>query len=391
MALKRWVWVWGPALAAVLAALLALPPGIPSETNLLVAIGAIGDWTYGGSRTPHREAVQGAVATLKRRLRDAQLVDSLARAARGPRALRSADGQVTVTYETPLTRDSARVWLEAAEGELALYPTANAGGVPVVVALASDPSRWRRKEYRDDWEWQGVRQLLSAIESHGVCAVTIDLHARYVAEGGIIGRNAEGTPVGRFLDLCALYARFGMPGAAGRWAIETTSPWWYYRYPLSIAVQDARRPVRRGTVVHDEQGGSVPWSGAVQWVDIGCLHGSFELCARRAGFDRTESRWFYPYGRYFSRLQVLGYLLTQGTSAQFAAFWHSSQPAATALAAAYEKPAGQLVRSAFAHWYDIPEAGGPPMGGRALLAGLFWAGLALAVAVTAGRRRTVQP
>ncbi|HTX64456.1 MAG TPA: hypothetical protein VMD31_01680, partial [Opitutaceae bacterium] len=188
----------------------------------------------------------------------------------------------------------------------------------------------------------------------------------------------------------ALYARFGMPGAAGRWAIGTTSPWWYYRYPLSIAVQDARRPVRRGTVVHDEQGGSVPWSGAVQWVDIGCLHGSFELCARRAGFDRTESRWFYPYGRYFSRTQAVGYLLTDGTPAQFAAFWHSSQPAATAIAAAYGKPAGQLVRSAFVHWYDIPEAGGPRMGGRALLAGLFWAGLALAVAVTAGRRRTIQ-
>ena len=390
MALKRWRWVWGPALAAALVALLALPPRSPSESSLLVAIGMFGDWTYVGARQPQRDAVQGAVATLRRRLRDGELVDSLVRAARGTRALRSSDGRVTVVYETPLTRDSARVWLAAAQGELALYPAAGGKGLPVLVALASDPARWRRMPSPEYWGWFGVQHLVSAAESRGVCAVTIDLHVRFTDASQLVGRSAAGQPVGRFLDVCALYAGFGLPGAAAQWATGGTGPWWYYRYPVSTALQEARRPVRRGTVVY-EQAGSVPWSGVIRWVDVGCLHGSDTLCARWARFGGSEPPWFYRYGQYFSRAQVVGYLLTHGTPAQFAAFWHSSQPAAAALAAAYGKPTGQLVRSAFAHWFDIPEAGGPRVGGRALLAGLFWAGLALAVAVTAARRRTVQP
>jgi len=392
MALKRWGWVWGPALAAVIVALLALPPAIPSDTGWLTALGVFPSLDYTGSRDAHREAVEQAVSTQQRRLGERRLVDSVLAVARGARAVRSSDGSVTVVYEQPLTRDSARAWLEAAEGEIALYPAASAPGAPVVVALYSDPARWSGKPSQE--YWQGPRQLLSAAESRGACVVTVDLRLRRGYEEAwsrLVARDASGHRVGRFLDTCALYARFGAPGTAARWFVPALASWWYYRDPLAIAVQEARRSVRRGDVAREEQVLPLPWSGAVYWIDVGCLHGSLELCSRWAGFGASgETRWYYSYGRYFSRNQVVGYLLAEGTPAQFAAFWHSSRPAEAALTEAYGRPAGQLVMSAYAHWYNVPDAGGPRASVRAVLAGLLWAGLALAIAVAVGRRRQVE-
>ncbi len=389
MALKRWSWVWGPALAAALVAVLALPPAIPSDTGLLVALGVLPSWDYSSSRDVHREAVEGAVNGLRRRYGERLAVDSVLAAARGPRAVRSGDGKITVVYERPLTRDSAQRWLAAAVGELDLYPASDGQGVPVVVALLSDPARWKGQEYGPE-----TRLLLSAAESRGACVVTVDLHRHYRYDdtwSQLVARDASGRPVGRFLDTCALYARFGVPGAAAQWFVPTMA-WWYYRSPLSIAVQEARRSVRRADVAHDEQVRPLPWSGEVYWIDVGCLHGSLALCGRWAGFgEQAQSRWFYSYARYSSRVQVVGSLLATGSPAQFAAFWRSSLPTGEALAAAYGRPPGQLVMAAFAHWYNIPEPGGPQASAKTVLAGLFWAGLALAAAVLAGKHWTVEP
>jgi hypothetical protein len=389
MALKRWSSVWGPGLAAAIVALLALPPQVPSDHSLLAAVGLYSTWSFVGGRDLYRESVRGAISEQRRRLRDRRLADSIIGAARGPRALRSDDGAVTLVYETPLDRDSAHLWLEAATGELALYPT-SVQGLPVVVALLSNPLRWRGKGLQE--YWQLTQQLVSAAESRNTCVVMVNLRMRgSEALTQLVGHDAAGAPIGRFLDVCALYARFGVPASAARWFAPVPSWSWFNRSPLAVSVQEARRAVRREDIAHEQRAGSQPWSGAVAWVDLGCLRGAQALCSRRAGLSGPgESRWFYPYSRYLSRSQVVALVLARGTPSQFAAFWHSPLSAQAALSSAYGQPAGQLVMSAYAHWYNIPDAGGPRAGPRAALAGVFWAGLALALAVVAGRRWTTE-
>jgi hypothetical protein len=391
MALKRWRWAWGPGLAAVMVALLMLPPQAPTDHGVLAALGLTSSWGWVGARDFHRESVQSAVATQRRRLRDRRLADSILGATRGPRALRSMDGTVTVVYEAPLDRDSALVWLEAATNELNLYPKVSRPGLPVVVALFSNPVRGKGKREYEDYSLLS-QQLISAAESRGACVVTLDLRVRTNDElAQFVGHGASGEPLGRFLDVCALYARFGSPAAAARGFVPVPTWSWFNRSPLTIRVQEAGRYVRRESIAHEQQSGSQPWSGAVAWVELGCLRGTPALCARWVGLGGpSETRWFYPYSRYASRTRVLAYLLARGTPVQFAAFWHSSLPVEAALASAYGQPAGQVVMSAYSHWYNTPEAGGPQAGSGAVLGGLLWTGLALTLALVAGRRGIIE-
>ncbi len=383
MALKRARWAWGPVLAAVAISVLLLPPGLPPERGLLSALGlSYVPWIY-GPKEAHRAALRDAVAVQQRRLREIRLADSIISQARGGRAVRSADGAVTVIYEPPVTADSARVWLRAALGELQLYPGTRARGMPLIVALASNPRR-----QRDAIGFSATRGTRLSSEATGApaCIVTVDLVVRplQVRGSALIIRGPSGAPVGRFLDWCALESRFGQPGpAASRMA--AWGPNWYWRNDvLTVRLFEARRTVRREDVVRWQYSF---WYGEVPWVTLGCLGGATDQCARLAGLGPAGPA--RGEGYFLGPRMLLASLLADGSAEQFAAFWRSSLPAEEALRSAYARDPGQLVYAAVNHWYSASPAD-HGAATRVVLAGIFWAGAALALALFAGRRWTTQ-
>jgi len=392
MALKRWRWIGGPVLAALLVAIALLPPRVPTGTNLLFGLIRSNPYWYqtGNERTQFGIDLQSAQWTQKAQLRRAVLAASILAATRGPRALKSEDGLITLVYEAPLTVDSARTWLNAAARELALYPTGPAKGQRLAVALLSSPKRVRPGEASYEW---GIRQLTEQETSTGACIVTVNLLPGQSAGRSAIGHDLAGKAVSRVLGACALYARFGVPGAGvSQWALAGLSNSWWD--PLTAQLQEARRRVRRNELPRSVDWGNSGWYGEVQWVEIGCLRGAAGLCLRTAGLGRgTESRFFYfNYYPYSSgpRSKLIAYLLATRSPAQFAAFWRAPQPAAEALASAYGEPADKLAMSAFEHWYAAPAPGGLWGNARDQLAGFVWAALALGLAVVAGRRWTIE-
>jgi hypothetical protein len=387
MALKERRWIWGPVLAAMVAAILALPPRIPGDRGLLAFLGLFSSpWEYPPG-TAFRESVKSAVRAQLRRHEEAALADSVLQVARGPKALHSNDGFVTVTYETPLTADSARVWLRAASGELALYPKVTSRGLPVVVALMSDPARSRASGPR--YFGFPTLGLQGAAPSTGACVIAVNLYGR-AAFWTLhpVAHDASGHPVGRLLDSCVLYSRFGLPGVAvSQWVGRGPNWFWFRNDQLAFRMQELQRPPKPENIARPEAL-SQGWWGDNPWREVGCLRGVLPLCVRAAGLEGAIGR--FPGSYYFTRGQLVAHLLATGTPAQFAAFWQSPLPPAEALARAYGRPAGELARSAFSRWYSASTPGGPRAGGRLVLAGLAWAGVALVVAVFAGRRRQIE-
>lgn len=386
MALMRWRWILIPVFGAAVIVALALPPRVP------VGEGPIGSF-FGQAyerwvpEDPTGNAVHNAVQVQRWRLRQERLADSIVRAARSPAALRSADGAVTVVYGRPLSRDSARVWLTAAAVELALYPKADSRGLPVIVALSSVPMRNQTGREERMLFNQAVLGLQAVAASSGACVVFVNLALprREWYERGLVARDASGRPLGRFLDACALYGRFGLPGSAvSAWAGRGPSWYWGGYDRLSRRMQEARRTMRPDTVIAMWTY-STFWSGGVQWTPIACLRGGTETCLRVAGLGPvlTDPWWW---SSRLTRGQILSWLLATRSPAQFAAFWRSPLPPAQALQAAYGEPAGRLAMSAYRHWTSAPEPGGPRSGARVVLVGIGWAALALALAHGAGRR-----
>lgn len=382
MALKRWRWIWGPALAAAAVAVLILPPALPVEKGLLSFFGlAYSPWSYPPGAA-HRAAIRMAVEGQRRRLRESVLADSVLAAARGSRTLRSADGAVTVVYEPPLKSDSALAWLRAAVAELDLYPKWQGRGVPIVVALLSNPRR--QSDPRDQYLESSVLWLSRWATRDRACIVTLNLVRRgrpWRPRFSLVVQGPSGTRIGRFLDLCALEGRFGSPGAGVAQLVDW-SPNWYWRIDLlTTRLYEARRDVRKEDVQRAWQYSF--WYGQVSWVVVGCLDGSDELCARSAGLSAVGRPPAAEY--YFDRRLVLSHLLANGTADQFAAFWRSPLAPGNALEQAYHRPPGHLAYDAFRHWYSVPQSA-PRAEPRLILAGFFWAGAALALALVAGRR-----
>ncbi len=385
MALTRRWWILGPSLAAVAILAFALPPQVPVGLGFVESF--FGTTYYREApHDPTGDAVRAAVRAQRSRFRERILADSVAREARGPGALRSADGAVTVVYGRLITRDSARVWLEAAAGELALYPGADSRGLPVVLALFSAPARSGSGSERLMFS-QSVFTLKAAAASAGACIVFVNLTPRadwYLRD--LVAHDANGRPLGRFLDVCALYGRFGLPGRAiSAWANRGPSWYWGGYDRLSRRMQEARRTLRPDTVTAVWTY-STYWRGAVQWAPIACLRGGTATCARIAGLEPFSTDIFWWSTR-LTRGQVLTWLLASGTPAQFAAFWRSRLSPARAIEGAYGQSAGTVLMEAFRHWQSAPEPGGPRAEARAVLAGVAWAGLALALALVAGGRR----
>lgn len=388
MALRRWAWLWGPVVAALLAMVALLPPRVPTGAYPVLGIWPTVDLAYRPEYRPRVYAadLQDARRKQEARLHHAILVDSIIVAARGPHALRSDSAPITVVYEAPLTSDSARSWLRAATREIAVYPEAGPGGMPIVVALLSNPVRARGRS-GGIYYW-GVQQLFDQASAAGACVVAVSLF-RPGTMRLAVGHDASGKVVSRVLGTCALYGRFGAPGpGVARWALEDAGDWYWWE-PLTVELRDARRPVRRWEVEHDQRIGGSPTVGEVRWLEIGCLHGSASACARTAGLASVPEDAFQVIyvGAASRRGRLIAHLLATGTPAQFAAFWRSSQPVSGALASAYGVPAGDLALAALRHWYAVPPVGGPRADPRTVLLGLGWAVLALAIALAAGRRR----
>jgi len=392
MALKRWVWIGAPALAALLVMVALLPPSLPSESSTLLGMLTWGNlYRFGSSsdrdRSQFTEDLRAARQNQETYLRRAGLVDSIAAAARGARALRSADGQVTLVYERPLTPDSARFWLRAVSRELALYPKPPAHGVPVIVALFSDPERMRPGRPSVMYEW-GVQEYPDQAASAGTCVVTVSLLNRQTFNRTGMGHDATGDAVSRLLGVCAVYARFGEPGArVGRWARAGFS-WWT---PFTSLLLEAHRRVRRDQLPRTSDWGNNPWFGEVLWLEVGCLRGAADLCLRSAGIrGPTDDAYPFYYSSQPLRTRVLAHALATGTAEQFAAFWRSPLAPDSALAAAYGEPAERVAQAALAHWFEAPVVEGGWGSMRGTVAGAAWIALALAVAMAAGRRRKTE-
>ncbi len=383
MALKRWVWVWAPVAAATLAAIMFLPGGGEPGRSLLTFL-----WgSFSGEhRASYRADVHRALDMQRSRLQDARRADSLIAAARGARAVRaSSDPLTTVLYERPLAAADARGWLEAAEQELARYPAGATRGAPLLVALYSDAARLQN---RANALWFGTVRRLPPDAPTSPCIAEVNLLPRGPRARG--SRTSPGS-LGPFLGLCALIRRFGAPGpAVARWigstgwrAADRTDG------GLMSLLSEARRAVPQVEIARPNLSSSQPWEWywGTPWVTIGCLDGTWSLCERNARIRLGDyDWWWYSDPR---QMQLIAFVLASGTPEQFTAFWRSPLGVSDALQQAYGRPAGQLAYEAFSHWYRA-DPGGPRAGPKLLLAGLFWAAAALALALVAGRRWTTE-
>ncbi len=375
MALRRWRWVWGPVVAAALLAALLLPGGEPRGGLFLwlwePAWGPRGNLTF-------RDDVQRAVNTQHTRLRMARLSDSLTAASHGPRSLHSPDGTVAVVYQAPIAADTARLWLKAAMAELAHLPAALPGGTPIVIALMAQPLRSGVREF--DFSWWGARRILPTPQRRA-CIIGFNLN-RPGSSGS--GSTAQG-PKWPVLGMCSLYHVFGIPGPdTRRWLNRVR--WDDQRGVVASAAPqpERRREIPRPGFVQPAQWSY--WYSGVPWIQIACLRGERSVCERYAVEGAPTYWWSY------SDLQgseLVLYLLANGTPTQFASFWRSGLPVREALRQAYGQPAGELAYRAYTQWY-YAQPGGPRARPRLLLAGLVWAGAALALAVVAGRRWTTE-
>jgi hypothetical protein len=392
MALKRWGWLAGAVLAALLVAIALLPPRLPNRTGMLLGVVAVsgpelrayyrGNDQFGSEYSQFREDLLAARLTQRERLRRAVLSDSILMVARGPHALTSADGLITLVYERPLTADSARFWLGALGRELALYPKRTVPGTRLVIALLSDSLR-AQPGVREA-TYLGNHEFLDQASSAGPCLVTVSLLPRLSWGRNAVGHDSAGRPVSRLLGTCAVYARFGAPGAGvRRWVASASN--YYWGGPLTWLLQEARRHVETYEIPYSWN--NTPWNGEVRWLEIGCLRGGAAPCRREAGLNRGQDGWLPYYISVSSvRSRLVAYLLATGTPEQFASFWHSPRPVAEALARAYGTPAGELAMSAYRHWFAAPPSAQPMGSARNAATGLVWVSLALALAVIAGRR-----
>ena len=384
MALRRALWLWAPLAVAGGLAVAVLPPRPLSEAPY--GRFSWDAWAWRRERLAEGTALR-AVRRLERRVAVASRGDSLLAVARaGRQVVRSADGRISVLYEAPLSVDSARRVLAAAERELALFPWARAAGVPVVLALYADSARHPGELP----EWWRRRQFVRSGSLGSACIVELN----YLPGRRQTGRRARAAqPLGE----CALYALLGMPGGVDlRWlglgAVGGDPEW--YSWLASDAVMHARRQGPRAMA---------PWEWRPEWAALllarlpaeqtlrflrspfawhwsACLAHGGPVCLRVT--RATAISW---YGTLPATV-TLGYLLTEGDPQRFAALWRSNLSSAEALQAAYGRPAAALLHDALRRSW-VPAPHGPQVTSRVVSAALGWIAVALGLALLAAGRR----
>ena len=398
MALKRFLWVAIPVVAAAGLAVAVLPPRpLPDRPSLvaeLLGMNWYGDWYYGGGArwTILERDAKLAATNLRERVEQAGRGDSLiALAKRDRAALRTPDGLVTVLHDPTLPADTARRFLEAAARELALYPKGDVPGMPVIVALYTDSAR--HPDLRLVWPRRNAYVRDGARGSACIVELIRTVRAqRYDPRSG-----------GWLLNQCAVYARFGPSerGARG-WAWHAANALdggYGWRHTLTDLLVQARRGGRPQVASWEWQPSWLPFfldtlrwyrPGPFGWRWSACLGGGDSSCLVAAGLlgGRT-SRWFYWATNPFSPGSVVTSLLAAGDVERFAAFWRAGTSYGQALEQAYGKPAATVLRDAARRsWTPAPH--GPHVTTRVVSAALGWMVVALGLAIVAGRRRQVR-
>ena len=404
MALKTWHHAGLLASAMTLAAIVMLPPRPLPES---------GDFLYGMFRSdigywegPARYEYQFSrtLSDLQNRHRAAVMADSLIALTRGPRAVRSADGALTVLYERPLSADSARVWLGMFERELALVPRGTGSGIPIVVALRSAPPVSRivhasgGQAVAHDGAarpvpWVAMR-FLSPRREHPTCFAALRLvpaRARENFNPSELIQRDHRTGVARTaaLDWCLLYARFGMPGGrVALWAghqVEVRR-WWAPGDNLSWALETGRR----GRTPDDMVPTASPRELEAYWADplnSACVRGSRVPCLKSVGLIADPT--LRGDGFWISRVRrsLLAALMLKDAS-RFEKFWRSNQSADVALEQAYGRPASDVIAEWKRSVFVVP-ATGPRATAAAFFSSLGWAAGAMAIGLVLAKRRQV--
>lgn len=381
MTRSRWV-IAGCAVAAV-TLVAALPPRlVPDEPTMLSALMGLryygGRWGRGDR---HRSTVERTVRTLARHVRARQHGAAVVGSGgANRRSIASERESLRVVYDASIPPSAAREWLASAERELALYPRSGTG-IPVVVELTAV---W---PYLDDrWaEPRGVGRMV--VEGpRPMCLVT-----RFFSRGAT-QKNTYGVPVnlrGVVLDRCALYARYGLPGAEVRNWMGLKDPWtneFWFGTGMSASLRRANWRMLPDTV---KWFGS-DWGIGAALSSVQCLRGNDLACETLSGVSpgplRRDYWYWYDYERPDANL-IAAHLIANRPGEAFARFWRSDLPVDSALAQAYGMPAGALVREAMLRRWVPPAPA--RVGPLRLLTASAWVLVALGLAWLGAWRKEI--
>jgi len=376
-------WGLGATLLAVaIVVVVVLPPRpVPDQCDFAAAVlgfscrnwyGGTGDYTAKVRRARNRFA--DAIAARPHGAADV-------RASRGPLALRSTREPVVVVRDPDVPIDAAREWLRDAEMELAVYPRATSVGVPVIIGLHTArvfPDSERNRNY-------GAARLLYTEGRDTACIADVVLHLSRVGSQLFpkeFWRLRPGGWDGRRIGRCALYARYGVPGA-GVQAWYGLLPRWQWTYDGSLRVELARRATPRRPIDWQQvfflEWGSYDWPGFLACLNSGvACEGIFNVLK-----GRDTEQWSY---REDKAILIADLLKSRGPD-RFVRFWRSSLPVDSALQEGYGVPVGVLGREALLRRVIPRPPAGPHRG--AVATSVVWLAGLLGLAMVLSRRQTM--
>jgi hypothetical protein len=332
---------------AALVLVAALPPrpapDKPTILTSLMGFGYYGGWWWRGDR--HRLTVERTTRMLARHVRAREHGAAVLRGdGANRRSIASERESLRVVYDAGIPPRAAREWLASAERELALYPRSGAG-IPVVVELAA---AWPYPGNRWSQAYSVGRMVVEG--PRPTCLVT-RFFSRADAE-----KNAYGVPVdlrGVVLDRCALYARYGLPGAQVRNWLGLGDAWANTRFRTGVSASLRRATWR--TLPDTVELFRADWWIGEALSAVQCLRGDDSTCEVVAAINPTPTdRGSRYYAGDFPAEQVAAHLLASQPAEAFVRFWRSDLPVADALESAYGAPAGALVRRVLSRQYAPP-------------------------------------
>ena len=368
MTTRRWG-LGATLLAAALVAVAVLPPRpIPEQYNFAAAVLGFSYRAWYSGHSDYTEKV--------RRVRD-RYAEGIAapthgaidlRAASGPLALRSTREPVVVVRDADVPIDAAREWLREAEAELAAFPRATKAGVPAIIGLhtasifpGSGRDFFYGFVYAEGRDTACIADVVIPRESRS----TRDF--RHPRPGGWDG-----------LGRCALYVRYGIPGAGVRTWYGLPPQWRWTGGGVRWELARRSSPRRQIDRIRDMWWG-YDWPGFLTCLNSGvACEGVFN--PRQGGDDE---RWYISGEK---GILIADLLISRGPEG-FVRFWRSPLPVDSALQAAYGLPVGALGREALLRRFIPPPPAGTHRGAAATA--VVWLAGFLGLAMVLSRRQTM--